>query len=228
MCSCHNRIFQLFHSLLKHGHTKNTDKHPTPLQNCANLSPQNAALLLISNSLDDPISQKLLPTIWQRWPTPGAAMASKGQNDLNHSLSALDTVDFQNGSHPTLFQFSDTSSLAGIQCTGARSIDWHSLQSLTTACIAALETFGLTNFTKYSVCFMPGCLQDQWMACIWTISSSSATAHSFFWFCHGTDFSIVAAPYYVDQPNCHETWLSPHQYASHILQPVLSMWQVNV
>ena len=38
----------------------------------------------------------------------------------------------------TLFQFSATSSLPGFHCTGAGSIDWHSLQFLTTARTSAL------------------------------------------------------------------------------------------
>ena len=173
---------------------------PHIFANCANLSPQNAAQLSVSSSLSSVLSQK---NCFQLFDDAGRVLVlqwlPKGKWLGPQSISGRwSWFPKWVTSILTLLQFSDTSSLSSFQCTGARSINRHSLQSLTT-CTAALRTLGFTNFTKYSVCFMPECLLDRWMACIRVTSSSLATAYT---------VSLGSLTVWISYSHCHGTLVS--------------------
>ena len=131
---------------------------PHVCANSANLCPQNAAPLSVSSSISGPLSQNTtsncLMISAESWQSKGFQMAKwLGLQSINVRYNCCPKCVT---SIAILFQFSASSSLPGFKCTGAGSIDWHSLQSLITA-----HTTALVALTKYSVLSTPGCLLNQ-------------------------------------------------------------------
>ena len=117
------------------------------------------------------------------WRSLGAAMASEWQNNWDHSLltTGMCWPPKWVTSIPALLQLPCTECLPRFQCTWSEFIDWHFLQSMTTAWTAALEAPVITSFAKYSVRFTPGCPLDWWMARIhadYWHSAATAQAYS--------------------------------------------------
>ena len=155
--------------------------------NLANLYPQNAAPLSVSSSIDGLLSQNTtsscLMILAESWQCKGFQMAKwLRPQSINVRYSCCPKWVT---SIATLFQFSATLSLPSFQCTGAGSINWHSLQSLTNARTLALVTLRLISLTKYSVLFTPGLMNG---LCVSNVSFFSNSTHRLSGFHHCTDF----------------------------------------